>query len=280
MKTLTRQTVAPLRWDKFLFPLVLFFGLCLANEASGPEGLAMLHPPLPGNDQALSKFDAHNPQLMQKAQWKAKLSKALNSGRDYYSFVPQLANPFARLNHSCLELCTKKEIQQLILNALPVALRPKLQGIIVPTLELADRYQVDPFWVLAVMWTESHYDPSVTSPVGAFGLMQIMPDTGAFLVRTFSQQGDGLFLNTFQKKIRSARSLYKDPLINLEMGIFYLKFLNDLFNKNKKLATVAYNMGPYAVQLRLKNGEAVGQTNRYLKKVELAYKTLAQNFTL
>ena len=45
----------------------------------------------------------------------------------------------------------------------------------------ADEYDLDPFLVLAVMRAESSFKSDAVSSAGAVGLMQIMPDTGAWI---------------------------------------------------------------------------------------------------
>jgi len=71
---------------------------------------------------------------------------------------------------------------------------------------------------------ESNYNPLAVSPKGAQGIMQLMPQTAArFGVR-----------NSF------------DPKENIDGGVRYLKFLQDLF-KDDLLAAAAYNAGEGAV---------------------------------
>jgi len=84
---------------------------------------------------------------------------------------------------------------------------------------------VDPLLVHSIIQVESNYNPYAVSPKGAQGLMQLMPPTARDLGVS----------NSF------------DPRQNIEAGVRYLKYLQDLY-KDDRLALAAYNAGPAAVQ--------------------------------
>jgi soluble lytic murein transglycosylase len=148
----------------------------------------------------------------------------------------------------------------------PQELWPKLERWLAHALKLAERYQIDPIWVLSVMWTESHFHSEAESPKSAFGLMQIMPETAGHLA---------LHMGHLLKRNLD----FRRPKDNLEMGIFYLRWLHERFGGNYTYATVAYNMGPYWVQKRLKEGGPVGVSNNYLNKVRAYYDHLSSRYT-
>lgn len=95
-------------------------------------------------------------------------------------------------------------------------------------------YAADPFLVAAVIREESHFNPSATSPVGALGLMQLMPDTARGMSRL---SGNGSF---------SPGDLF-DPNVNIELGSRYLSSLLARFDNDIVLAVAGYNAGPEAV---------------------------------
>ena len=95
--------------------------------------------------------------------------------------------------------------------------------------ESAD-HSLDPFLVAAVIYSESHYNPRALSPVGARGLMQLMPLTAAGIARKL---GDGGF--TIDK-------LY-DPATNIRYGTFHLQGLMGRYSGEVEPAIVAYNGG-------------------------------------
>jgi len=93
---------------------------------------------------------------------------------------------------------------------------------------------IDPYVVLAVMREESRFDRSAKSPAGAYGLMQLMPQTAYRLDRSLSL---GV----------TRPSQLMDSGTNIALGTFYLKKLSDEFN-SLPLALAAYNAGELAVR--------------------------------
>lgn len=186
------------------------------------------------------------------------------------------ALPFGRhLNTDKISQITPHKFKKMVMGGVPRKLHKRLERLLVPTLEISQKYQVDPFWVLAVMWTESHYNPKSISPVGAQGPMQIMPRTGEYLYKLHKNKGHDEFYGPHLPK---SYKRYLETIVNIEYGVFYLKHLLQMFNNDPIKATVAYNMGPSWVRKRLKSGLPVGQRNQYLRKVLWAYGQLTAPF--
>jgi soluble lytic murein transglycosylase len=105
------------------------------------------------------------------------------------------------------------------------------------------------------------WDPTITSPAGAHGLMQIMPETGKFLARVA-----GL-------KWTSAEDILFDPVINVRLGCQYLSHLIELYEVDGGLA--AYNGGGQKAALWLSKGKAGGvlyqETQNYVPAVLALY---------
>jgi soluble lytic murein transglycosylase len=94
----------------------------------------------------------------------------------------------------------------------------------------AQRNNVDPMLVIALIRCESSFNNYAVSHVGAMGLMQVMPETGKYLA---DKAGFRLGRST---------NLY-DSETNIELGTAYLADLIQRFGSIEK-ALVAYNAGP------------------------------------
>jgi soluble lytic murein transglycosylase len=136
--------------------------------------------------------------------------------------------------------------------------------------EAAREFGADPALVYAVMREESHYRPDVVSPVGARGLMQIMPPTGQ---RIAEGLGDGSF---------EADRLFQ-PETNIRFASYYLRQLLQTFDGQRPLAIAAYNAGPEVVSSWARKHDPFAldtfvdsvpysETRRYLRRVLRSYR--------
>lgn len=98
----------------------------------------------------------------------------------------------------------------------------------------AQRYGLDPYFVMALICQESHYHADAVSSVGAVGLMQLMPATA-------KREARKLGLTYSSAKLR-------DPEFNLQIGIAHLAHLFADFDNDTVLVLAAYNAGPSAAQ--------------------------------
>lgn len=112
-------------------------------------------------------------------------------------------------------------------------------------LEESEKRKLDPMMVVAIIRVESGFQSTMVSPMGARGIMQIMPDTGRFLTETLSDEY-GLRPALFRPESLD------DPLLNIRLGVYYLHDLTKQF-QNLNLALLAYNAGPGEIQNRLAN---------------------------
>ena len=91
--------------------------------------------------------------------------------------------------------------------------------------------QLNPLLVTALIRQESRFMPNITSSAGAKGLMQVMPDTGAWIA----------------KQIKLKEYQLAEPDDNIKLGTWYLDYTHDEYANNSMLAVASYNAGPGAV---------------------------------
>jgi soluble lytic murein transglycosylase len=89
---------------------------------------------------------------------------------------------------------------------------------------------VEPALALGIIRQESSFDTTTVSPVGALGLMQLMPETAAQTAKLLG--------------LRRLPSLTADPAVNIQLGTAYLHTLMEQFDGCTPLAVAAYNAGP------------------------------------
>ena len=156
-----------------------------------------------------------------------------------------------------LERKNTLELEELMLSGVPGKLRGKAKLLLPSLLSACERFGVDPFWAMAIMWTESHFRLDAHSYAGAYGPMQIMPATAHYILW---KQGERV-------GARQAARIRKIPGRNVDLGVAYLAELLNSFEGNYKHATIAYNMGPYGLKRALASGRPIGKNHRYWKRV-------------
>lgn len=122
-------------------------------------------------------------------------------------------------------------------------------------LAAARDHDIDPDLLQAIMSVESSANPQARSPVGARGLMQVMPATG---------QRFG---------VADPAALY-EPETNVRAASAYLKTLQGLFGNNLPLVLAAYNAGEGAVQKYGRQIPPYRETQAYVRNVLAHYDQL------
>ena len=118
----------------------------------------------------------------------------------------------------------------------------------------ASRHGIDPGLMKAMMHTESAFNPNARSPVGAQGLMQLMPATA----RRFSVSNPW------------------NPADNIEGSAKYIAWLLKRFNNNVEYAVAGYNAGEGNVD-KYKGIPPFRETRNYVKSVMSRYHSLYKN---
>ncbi|MDO4637464.1 MAG: transglycosylase SLT domain-containing protein [Lautropia sp.] len=112
----------------------------------------------------------------------------------------------------------------------------------------AKNYKLDPRLVLAVMSTESAFNPNARSDRNAFGLMQILPETAE----------------------RFGIKDIMDPVQNIRGGMAYLRWLLNYYRGDVSLVLAAYNAGEGAVD-RYNGVPPYAETLAYVQRIRAAY---------
>jgi len=102
--------------------------------------------------------------------------------------------------------------------------------------ERAEEKGLSPGWVLGLIRQESRFLTAVKSPVGATGLMQLMPQTAQSVAKSLGMR-------------RVDTQSLAEPSINVRLGTAYLRDMKEKFEGSAVLASAAYNAGPSRSQL-------------------------------
>lgn len=135
----------------------------------------------------------------------------------------------------------------------------------------SNKYNLDPYLILAIINTESNFNKEATSIKNAKGLMQITDSTAKEVNEVTNSTSD---IND--------TSLYNED-INIEIGCKYFASLISRYNGNYYLAICAYNAGIGNVNSWLNDNRVSSsldttdiklpfdETTKYLKKVIVNY---------
>ncbi len=133
----------------------------------------------------------------------------------------------------------------------------------------AQKNRINKSWIYGIARQESAFMQDARSPVGATGLMQIMPSTARGISR--------------RMRIAYSSKRLIDPGYNIQLGGHYLQHLLKRYDGNRVLATAAYNAGPGNVKRWLKRYQGpidiwiehipFRETKEYVQRV-LTYSTI------
>ncbi len=123
-------------------------------------------------------------------------------------------------------------------DTLPKKHRKKADLVAKTIVEEAKKHELDPMFVMAVIQSESSFNPDTRGGAGEIGLMQILPDTGEWMGKKAGVAWKG------------PKTLL-DPIKNIKIGTTYLSYLREKFDNHSRLYLAAYNMGPTNVNKAL-----------------------------
>ncbi len=139
----------------------------------------------------------------------------------------------------------------------------------------AGEFGLEEAHVYAVILCESSFRPQAVSGAGARGLMQIMPETGAWLAGKFGEAGEFTEEKLF------------DPETSIRYGCWYLGYLKNRFGADLNTISAAYHAGQGNVDKWLAEPQYSADgatiditpfdaTNSYMKKVHAAYEVYVE----
>ncbi len=165
-------------------------------------------------------------------------------------------------------------ISHIVLNAvqkgLPQKFKKDSEKIATAIIEEAEKYKMDPLFVLSVIHHESRFNPLAIGTVKEVGLMQIRPETAKWL-------------NDKHKIVKKLN--LKNPVTNIKIGTFFLSTLRDNFDGHSRYYISAYNMGAGNVRKNLRQNKkpkeyvllVMKHYVEYLEKVQTSTVTASQD---
>jgi soluble lytic murein transglycosylase len=96
--------------------------------------------------------------------------------------------------------------------------------------QASEENDLGPTFVAGVIYTESRFRPDAESQSGAYGLMQLLPESARFIQRKSGIKGD-----------------YRDPEVNIRLGTWFLGYLEHRYNGDERHMLAAYNSGEGSV---------------------------------
>jgi soluble lytic murein transglycosylase len=126
------------------------------------------------------------------------------------------------------------------------------------------KYDYDPLFLLAVIYTESSFKKGQVSSKGAEGLMQIRPFVGKSLAHKLGLEYE------------EDQTLF-EPGVNIQMGSRHL-FDMILKFKDVRQAIISYNLGETALRDRLRQDRPLPKS--YLNKVMENYNMLKEKYAV
>ena len=112
---------------------------------------------------------------------------------------------------------------------------------------------IDNSLVMSLTRQESAFNEKASSPVGALGLMQLMPSTARQIAKTLG--------------LKVSKSKLLDGETNITLGTHYLESLLERYSGNTILATAAYNAGPYRVDRWLEEAQNCQRIDTWIESI-------------
>ncbi|QDK38301.1 lytic transglycosylase domain-containing protein [Bdellovibrio sp. NC01] len=161
----------------------------------------------------------------------------------------------------------RKSLNYMIYNKvqtqLPAQFKGHAKAITRTVIAESAKYHLDPVFVLAVIKTESKFNPLTVGRYGEIGLMQVKPDTAEWIAKKFKITWNG-------------KQTLQNPESNIKIGLAYMNYLRSKFNSKPVRYVSAYNMGPGNMfRLISKNVNPNEYNSRVMRNYKELYAKLA-----
>jgi soluble lytic murein transglycosylase-like protein len=147
----------------------------------------------------------------------------------------------------------------------------------IPDLAPAGGYTVDKALVYAVVWQESRFNSLAVSPVGAIGLMQLMPPSAASVAGDSSLTTDPIPLFDTGKNLQLGQA-YLNWLMTKAVGYDILRAVAAYNGGPATVSRTVAMLGPNTDDLLLIESLPYAETRGYVQKVMTAYWTYRREF--
>ncbi len=202
-----------------------FYGFMAAAKLGLPPSLA--HAPVAVSDAELATLKQH-PAVLRAQEWLAlgRLTEARRewnhlqdiSGEQQKLVSAKLAYQLQWYERAIFSLADVGYWDDIELR-FPLAYKDEIS-------QSAAKAEIDSGWAMAIARRESSFMADAASPVGARGLMQLMPATARQIAK---------------KPVQLAQ--LNNPILNIDYGTDYLNYLMKRNDGNLLMATAAYNAG-------------------------------------
>ncbi len=211
-----------------------YYGFLAADRLNLPY--AFEDHPVELGEKELASIKQH-PEA-QRANELFKLNKILDARREWFKLTSSISNrqklAASKLaqqwnwHDRAIYTMGKTDYRDDIILRFPLPMKAKVES-------WSEKQSIEPAWTYAIIRRESAFMADARSPVGALGLMQIMPRTARNVARSM------------RTKYRGRNSLLGTDT-NLKLGTGYLGQMLKRLDSQHVLATAAYNAGPYRVK--------------------------------
>lgn len=179
----------------------------------------------------------HAKEILNREYEKTSASR-FESDPEFSSYIEEY------LNHHSRDLSSKELIQTLI--------------------EESAKNQYDPVFLIAIIKTESQFNPRAVGSAGEIGLMQIKPDTAKWICEKKGIKWKG-------------KNSLKDPHYNIQVGALYFKYLKKSLQSKAAKYITAYNRGIGGLN-RMPTSNY--KTNSYFNKVLKNYLSIYRDLEM